>query len=293
MARIGFVGVGNMGGPMARNLIKAGHQVTAFDLVPAVLDGVVQAGAVRASSAAETARGADFVITMLPAGKHVREAWLGSGGLAKAIEPHAYLIDCSTIDVATTREVAATVSRPMLDAPVSGGVMGAEAGTLTFMVGGPEDAFTVCEPILKAMGRNILRCGDVGAGQAAKLCNNMTLAATMIVTCEAFVMAEKLGLSHDALFKVLSTSSAQSWAVSTYCPVPGPVPTSPANRDYKPGFAAALMTKDLGLAQEAAAGVGVNAEVGGHALQLYKKFLDQGGGDTDFSGIIAMIRGGK
>ena len=293
MARIGFVGVGNMGGPMARNLIKAGHQVTAFDLVPAALDGVVQAGATRAASAAETAKGADFVITMLPAGKHVREAWLGSGGLAKAIEPHAYLIDCSTIDVATTREVAATVSRPMLDAPVSGGVMGAEAGTLTFMVGGPEDAFTVCEPILKAMGRNILRCGDVGAGQAAKLCNNMTLAATMIVTCEAFVMAEKLGLSHDALFKVLSTSSAQSWAVSTYCPVPGPVPTSPANRDYKPGFAAALMTKDLGLAQEAAAGVGVNAEVGGHALQLYKKFLDQGGGDTDFSGIIAMIRGGK
>jgi len=293
MARIGFVGVGNMGGPMACNLIKAGHQVTAFDLVPAALDGVVQAGATRAASAAETAKGADFVITMLPAGKHVREAWLGSGGLAKAIEPHAYLIDCSTIDVATTREVAATVSRPMLDAPVSGGVMGAEAGTLTFMVGGPEDAFTVCEPILKAMGRNILRCGDVGAGQAAKLCNNMTLAATMIVTCEAFVMAEKLGLSHDALFKVLSTSSAQSWAVSTYCPVPGPVPTSPANRDYKPGFAAALMTKDLGLAQEAAAGVGVNAEVGGHALQLYKKFLDQGGGDTDFSGIIAMIRGGK
>ena len=293
MARIGFVGVGNMGGPMARNLIKAGHQVTAFDLVPAALDGVVQAGAVGASSAAETARGADFVITMLPAGKHVREAWLGSGGLAKAIEPHAYLIDCSTIDVATTREVAATVLRPMLDAPVSGGVMGAEAGTLTFMVGGPVDAFAVCEPILKAMGRNILRCGDVGAGQAAKLCNNMTLAATMIVTCEAFVMAEKLGLSHDALFKVLSTSSAQSWAVSTYCPVPGPVPTSPANRDYKPGFAAALMTKDLGLAQEAAAGVGVNAAVGGHALQLYKKFLDQGGGDTDFSGIIAMIRGGK
>ena len=171
--------------------------------------------------------------------------------------------------------------------------MGAEAGTLTFMVGGPEDAFAVCEPILKAMGRNILRCGDVGAGQAAKLCNNMTLAATMIVTCEAFVMAEKLGLSHDALFKVLSTSSAQSWAVSTYCPVPGPVPTSPANRDYKPGFAAALMTKDLGLAQEAAAGVGANAEVGAHALALYRKFMEQGGGDTDFSGIIKMIRGGK
>lgn len=293
MARIGFVGVGNMGGPMARNLMKAGHQVTAYDLVPAALDAVVQAGATRAASAAETAKGADFVITMLPAGQHVREAWLGSGGLAAAIEPHAILIDCSTIDVATTRAVAAAVSRPMLDAPVSGGVMGAEAGTLTFMVGGTEESFAQAQPILKAMGRNVLRCGEIGAGQAAKLCNNMTLAATMIVTCEAFVMAEKLGLTHQALFDVLSTSSAQSWAVSTYCPVPGPVPTSPANREYKPGFAAALMTKDLGLAQEAAAGVGVNAEVGAHALQLYKKFLDQGGAGTDFSGIIAMIRGGK
>lgn len=293
MARIGFIGVGNMGGPMARNLMKAGHQVTAFDIIPAALDAVVQSGAARAASAAEAAKGADFVITMLPAGKHVRDAWLGAGGIAKAIAPHAHLIDCSTIDVATAREVAAAVSRPMLDAPVSGGVMGAEAGTLTFMVGGPEDAFSTCEPILKAMGRNILRCGDTGAGQAAKLCNNMTLAATMIVTCEAFVMAEKLGLSHDALFKVLSTSSAQSWAVTTYCPVPGPVPTSPANRDYKPGFAAALMAKDLGLAQEAAAGVGANAEVGAHALALYKKFLEQGGGETDFSGIITMIRGGK
>lgn len=293
MARIGFVGVGNMGGPMARNLMKAGHQVGAFDLSAAALDAVVKAGATRAATAAETAKGADFVITMLPAGKHVREAWLGSGGLAKAIEPRSHLIDCSTIDVATAREVAAAVSRPMLDAPVSGGVMGAEAGTLTFMVGGTAEAFATCEPILKAMGRNILRCGDVGAGQAAKLCNNMTLAATMIVTCEAFVLAEKLGLSHDALFKVLSTSSAQSWAVSTYCPVPGPVPTSPANRDYKPGFAAALMAKDLGLAQEAAAGAGANAEVGAHALTLYKKFLEQGGGETDFSGIITMIRGGK
>ncbi len=293
MARIGFVGVGNMGGPMARNLMKAGHQVAAYDLVPAALDAVVQAGATRAASAAETAGGADFVITMLPAGRHVREAWLGSGGLAKAIGPQAHLIDCSTIDVATAREVAAAVSRPMLDAPVSGGVMGAEAGTLTFMVGGAADAFATCEPILKAMGRNILRCGDVGAGQAAKLCNNMTLAATMIVTCEAFVLAEKLGLSHKALFDVLSTSSAQSWAVSTYCPVPGPVPTSPANRDYRPGFAAALMAKDLGLAQEAAAGVGANAEVGAHALALYRKFLEQGGGETDFSGIIQMIRGGR
>ncbi|HYF06663.1 MAG TPA: 3-hydroxyisobutyrate dehydrogenase, partial [Acetobacteraceae bacterium] len=231
MARIGFAGVGNMGGPMARNLLKAGHQVTAFDLVPAALEAVVQAGATRAARAAETARGAEFVITMLPAGQHVRDAWIGAGGLAAACGPDAILIDCSTIDVATAREVAAAAGRPMLDAPVSGGVMGAEAATLTFMVGGPAEAFAKAEAVLKSMGRNVLLCGESGAGQAAKVCNNMTLAATMIVTCEAFVLAEKLGLSHQALFEVMKNSSGQSWALTTYCPVPGPVPTSPANRD--------------------------------------------------------------
>ncbi len=291
MARIGFVGLGNMGGPMARNLLKAGHQVSAFDIVPAALDRVAEAGATRAGSAAEAARGAEFVITMLPAGQHVRDAWLGAGGMAAASDPGAVLIDCSTIDVATAREVAAAAGRPMLDAPVSGGVMGAEAGTLTFMVGGPDDAFARAEPILKAMGRTVVHCGGAGDGQAAKVCNNMMLAATMIVTCEAFILAEKLGLSHQALFDVASKSSGQSWSLTTYCPVPGPVPGSPANRDYKPGFAAALMAKDLGLAQEAAKAAGAQTPLGAHALDLYRRFLAEGGAEADFSGIIRMLRG--
>ncbi len=291
MARIGFVGVGNMGGPMVRNLVKAGHRVAAFDIVPAALARAAEAGATAAGSAAEAARGAAFVLTMLPAGTHVRDAWLGAGGMAAASDAGAVLIDCSTIDVATAREVAAAVGRPMLDAPVSGGVMGAEAATLTFMVGGPADAFARAEPVLRAMGRTVLRCGEAGAGQAAKACNNMVLAATMIVTCEAFALAEKLGLSHQALFDVMSKSSGQSWSLTTYCPVPGPVPTSPANRDYRPGFAAALMAKDLGLSQQAAKGAGVATPLGAQALALYRRFLEQGGGDADFSGIIRMLRG--
>ena len=292
MARIGFVGLGNMGGPMARNLLKAGHAVAAFDIVPAAMEPVVAAGAKRAASAAEAARGAEFVITMLPAGRHVRDAWVGAGGMAAASDPGAVLIDCSTIDVATAREVAAKAGRPMLDAPVSGGVMGAEAGTLTFMVGGPEDAFARAEPIMKAMGRTVVHCGASGAGQVAKACNNMMLAATMIVTAEAFLLAEKLGLSHQALFDVASKSSGQSWSLTSYCPVPGPVPASPANRDYRPGFAAALMLKDLGLSQEAAASVGLETPIGAKALELYRRFVDQGGGEVDFSGIIRMLRGG-
>jgi 3-hydroxyisobutyrate dehydrogenase len=292
MARIGFVGLGNMGGPMARNLARAGHAVTGFDIVPEALARAAAAGVAPAGSAAEAARGAEFVITMLPAGEHVRDAWLGRGGMAAASDPGAVLVDCSTIDVATAREVAAAAGRPMLDAPVSGGVMGAEAATLTFMVGGPAGAFARAEPILKAMGRNVLHCGDAGAGQAAKTCNNMVLAATMIVTCEAFVLAERLGLSHRALFDVMSKSSGQSWSLTTYCPVPGPVPASPANRDYRPGFAAALMAKDLSLAQEAARAAGVETPLGAEALALYRRFLEQGGGEADFSGIIRMLRGG-
>lgn len=291
MARIGFVGLGNMGGPMARNLLKAGHQVTAFDIVPAALDAAAQAGAARAASAAETARGAEFVVTMLPAGKHVRDAWLGAGAMAQAAEANAVLIDCSTIDVATAREVAASAGRPFLDAPVSGGVMGAEAGTLTFMVGGPDEGFARAEPILQAMGRAVVHCGESGAGQITKICNNMMLAATMIVTSEAFVMAEKLGLSKQVLFDVASKSTSQSWALNSYCPVPGPVPASPANRDYKPGFAAALMLKDLGLAQAAAKDAGVETPIGAHALALYERFVAKGGGELDFSGIIKLIRG--
>ena len=290
MARIGFVGLGNMGGPMALNLLKAGHQVAVFDLVPAALQALAAAGATPATSAAETARGADFVLTMLPAGPHVRDAWLGAGGLAAAAEPGAILLDCSTIDVATAREVAAAAGRPMLDAPVSGGVMGAENATLTFMVGGTDDAFATARPILEAMGRTVVHCGASGAGQAAKACNNMLLAVSMIGTCEAFILAEKLGLSHQALFDVASKSSGQCWALTTYCPVPGPVPGSPANRDYQPGFAAALMLKDLGLAQAAAGEVGAVTPLGARALELYREFAALHG-LTDFSGIIHQLRG--
>jgi 3-hydroxyisobutyrate dehydrogenase len=290
MARIGFVGLGNMGGPMARNLVKAGHAVAVHDIVPALVTRCVEAGATAAGSAAEAAQGAELVITMLPAGQHVRDAWLGSGGMAAASAPSAVLVDCSTIDVATAREVAAGVGRPFLDAPVSGGVMGAEAGTLTFMVGGPDSAFHCAEPILKQMGRAAIHCGGAGGGQAAKACNNMVLAATMIATCEAFVLAEKLGLTHQALFDVVSKSSGQSWSLTSYCPVPGPVPGSPANRDYVPGFAAALMLKDLGLAAEAAAQTGAATPVGARALELYRAYVEGGAGGSDFSGIIRMLR---
>jgi 3-hydroxyisobutyrate dehydrogenase len=288
VARIGFVGLGNMGAPMARNLVKAGHTVAVFDLSAEAMGRVE--GALAASDAANAAKGAEFVITMLPAGKHVRDAWLGEGGIAAAAAQQAVLLDCSTIDVATAREVAAAADRPFLDAPVSGGVMGAEAGTLTFMVGGPADGFVRAEPILRAMGRTVVHCGNAGAGQAAKACNNMLLAISMIGTCEAFVLGEKLGLSHEALFEVASKSSGQCWSLTTYCPVPGPVPGSPANRDYKPGFAASLMVKDLGLAQEAASATGAATPMGARALELYRRFLDEGGEEADFSGIIRMLR---
>ncbi|WP_270939061.1 3-hydroxyisobutyrate dehydrogenase [Falsiroseomonas oryzae] len=291
MARIGFVGLGNMGGPMARNLVKAGHAVAVFDTVPDLVARCAAAGAAPVGSAADAARDADLVFTMLPAGQHVRDAWLGGGRMAAASRPDAVLVDCSTIDVAAAREVAAASGRAFLDAPVSGGVMGAEGATLTFMVGGPQPAFAQAEPILKQMGRAAIHCGEAGAGQAAKACNNMILAATMIVTCEAFVLAEKLGLSHQALFDVASKSSGQSWSLTTYCPVPGPVPGSPANRDYAPGFSAALMAKDLGLAAQAAAETGAATPMGAKALELYQAFLEAGGGGTDFSGIIRMLRG--
>ncbi|WP_245214290.1 3-hydroxyisobutyrate dehydrogenase [Pararoseomonas indoligenes] len=289
VARIGFVGLGNMGAPMARNLAKAGHEVAVFDLSVEAMGRVEEAR--RASSAADAARGAGFVITMLPAGRHVREAWLGEGGMAAAAERDAVLLDCSTIDVGTARGVAEACAQSFLDAPVSGGVMGAEAGTLTFMVGGPQEAFRRAEPVLGAMGRTVVHCGDAGAGQAAKACNNMLLAISMIGTCEAFVLAEKLGLSHEALFEVASKSSGQCWSLTTYCPVPGPVPSSPANRDYRPGFAAALMVKDVGLSQQAASEAGLETPMGAKALDLYRRFVEAGGGETDFSGIIRMLRG--
>lgn len=287
MARIGFVGLGNMGLPMARNLVRAGHQVAGYDLSAAAMDAAAEAGVNRAQSAADAARGAGFVITMLPAGAHVRDAWLGAGGMVAAVAPDAVLLDCSTIDVATAREVAQ--GRPMLDAPVSGGTMGADNATLTFMVGGDADAFARARPILEAMGRSVVHCGAAGAGQAAKMCNNMLLAISMIGTCEAFTLAEKLGLSHAALFEVASQSSGQCWSLTTYCPVPGPVPGSPANRDYAPGFATALMLKDLGLSQQEAGG---STPLGAAALALYERFAAEGGAARDFSGIIEMLRRG-
>jgi 3-hydroxyisobutyrate dehydrogenase len=292
MARIGFVGLGRMGAPMARNLVRAGHQVVVFDIVPAAVEALVAAGATAAFSSAAAARDADVVVTMLPAGEHVRDAWLGQGGLAEAARADALLIDCSTIDVATAREVAAAAGRPFLDAPVSGGVMGAEAGTLTFMVGGSAEAVARARPVLEAMGRTIVHCGEAGAGQVAKLCNNMMLAATMAVTGEAFVMAERLGLPAQALYDVCSKSTAMSWALNSYCPVAGPVPASPANRGFAPGFTAALMRKDLALAQQAAKDAGVATPVGALALSLYDRLAEGGAAEKDFSAIITLVREG-
>jgi 3-hydroxyisobutyrate dehydrogenase len=292
MARIGFIGLGNMGLPMAGNLVKAGHQVLGFDLVGSNVEKAVARKVEKAASAVAVVKDADCVITMLPAGRHVIDVW--GSGILTAAKPGTIFIDCSTIDVASARaahEMAAKAGMLSLDAPVSGGVGGAEAATLTLMVGGTKAAFAKGQPILAGAGKKIVHCGDAGAGQSAKICNNMMLAITMIGTCEAFNLATKLGLSHDALFDVASTSSGQSWAVTTYCPVPGPVPTSPANNGYKPGFAAALMQKDLGLAQEAARSAGASTPMGAAASQLYNLFVSQGHAGDDFSGIINMIRG--
>lgn len=294
MASIGFIGLGNMGGPMARNLMKAGHKLKAFDLAPAALDAAAKAGASLAKSAAEAAKGVEIVITMLPAAQHVRQVYTAEGGVIGAVSPGTLLIDSSTIDVDTARAVAAAAKARglmMLDAPVSGGTGGAEAGTLTFMVGGEDAAFVRAEPILKTMGKTIVHAGASGAGQAAKICNNMILGASMIVVGEAFALAEKLGLDKQKLFDISSKSSGQCWSMTTYCPVPGPVPTSPANRDYKPGFTADMMLKDLKLAQQAAQSAGATTPIGAAAAALYGLFCAAGNGAVDFSGIYKLIRG--
>jgi 3-hydroxyisobutyrate dehydrogenase len=292
MARIGFIGLGNMGVPMAGNLVKAGHTVKGFDLVTANLAKAEARGVAKAASAAEAAKDAKVVITMLPAGKDTLAVW--SGGMLKAAAPGTLIVDSSTIDVASARaahKLAADARLPSLDAPVSGGVGGAEAATLTFMCGGAKEAFDRAKPILEAMGKRIVHCGDNGAGQAAKICNNMMLAVSMIGVSEAFVLAEKLGLSHQALFDVASASSGQCWALTSYCPVPGLVPTSPANNDYKAGFSSALMLKDLKLAQEAASAAGATTPLGAAAAQIYGLHNAWDEGATDFSGIIHLIRG--
>lgn len=293
MTNIGFIGVGNMGGPMVRNLLKAGHTARAFDLSAAALKSATDAGASAARSVKEAASDAEVIITMLPAGTHVRTVYLHDG-ILEAAKKGALLIDSSTIDMDSARAVhtlAEQAGFDFLDAPVSGGVGGAEAGTLTFMCGGSEKAFSRAEPILQKMGKRVVLAGGAGAGQAAKICNNMLLAISMIGTCEAFVLAEKLGLDPQKLFDIASTSSGQCWSLTTYCPVPGPVPTAPSNRDYAGGFATALMLKDLKLAQTAAQSSGATTPLGAEAAQLYSLFASKGHNNLDFSGIIRMLRG--
>ena len=294
MTKIGFIGLGNMGLPMAQNLLKAGHAVQGFDMSRKQVDALAASGGQAAASAKAAASGVEVVITMLPAGQHVREVYLGDSGVLSVAGAGTLLIDSSTIDVETARAVAAVAENkglPMLDAPVSGGVGGAQAGTLTFMVGGGDAAFARGKPILETMGKTIVHAGGAGNGQAAKICNNMILGVSMIAVSEAFVLAEKLGLDAQKLFDISSKSSGQCWSLTTYCPVPGPVPTSPANRDYQAGFTAAMMLKDLNLAQDAAKATGAETPLGADAATIYRRFVEAGEGPRDFSGVIRLIRG--
>src|SRR5690348_1321086 len=293
MAAIGFIGLGNMGAPMAANLVKAGHQVTGFDIVPGAAEALAIKGGRATASAAEAAAASEIVITMLPAGPQVRSVYLGEGGVLAHARNGALLIDCSTIDVETARAVAtaaADAGFDMLDAPVSGGVAGAEAASLTFMVGGAAETFARAHPVLAAMGRTIVHAGPAGNGQAAKICNNMILGVSMIAVCEAFALAERLGVSAQTLFDIAAKSSGQCWAMTSYCPVPGPVPSSPANREYAPGFTAAMMLKDLRLAQQAAGATATATPLGAAAANLYQLSVDAGADGLDFSSIFRLIR---
>ncbi|MEW1632755.1 3-hydroxyisobutyrate dehydrogenase [Streptomyces sp. NPDC093801] len=289
---VAFIGLGHMGGPMAANLVKAGHRVLGFDLVPELLATAAAHGVEPAPSAVGAVADAEVVITMLPAGHHVLALYRELGVLAAA-RPGTLFVDCSTIDVSDARaahEAAAAAGHRALDAPVSGGVVGAEAATLTFMAGGGPEEFAAAEPLLDAMGKKAVHCGTAGAGQAAKICNNMILAVSMIGVSEAFVLAESLGLDHQALYDVASTASGQCWALTVNCPVPGPVPASPANREYRPGFAAPLMAKDLGLAANALRAGGVDAPLGLKAAELYAAFAAGDGAELDFSAIVRTLR---
>ena len=294
MATVGFIGLGNMGGPMAANLVKAGHRVQGFDVMEANLAKAREAGIEASASAVAAVAEADVVVTMLPAGAHVRDVYTGEGGILARARPGTLLIDSSTIDVASARAVnaaATAAGHAMVDAPVSGGVGGAAAGTLTFMVGGAEETFARAEPILSVMGKTIVHAGGPGTGQAAKICNNLLLGISMIGVGEAFALAEKLGLDAQKLFDISSKSSGQCWSLTSYCPVPGPVPASPANRDYAPGFAASMMLKDLMLAVDAAQTSGAALPLGAEAAMLYRLFCNAGNEGVDFSGIIRMLRG--
>jgi 3-hydroxyisobutyrate dehydrogenase len=290
MARIAFIGLGHMGGGMAPNLAKAGHEVRAFDLVAEAVAKAKQGGCTAAGSAAEAVKEADVVITMLPASKHVRAVF--HDDVAPNAKKGALLIDCSTIDVASAREVGEGLIKlgfDFVDAPVSGGIAAAAGGSLTFMVGGTDEAFEKARPILEPMAKAVIHAGALGAGQAAKICNNMILGATMIVTCEGFALAKKLGLDLQTFFDISSKASGQSWSMTSYAPVPGVGPDTPADHDYEGGFAAALMLKDLKLAMEAAKQAGAYTPIGGEAEELFQRFVDRGGGNKDFSGIIKMI----
>jgi 3-hydroxyisobutyrate dehydrogenase len=294
MAKIGFIGLGNMGLPMAQNLVKAGHPVCGYDVNGGALDKFAAAGGIAVRSLDVASMGVDLVITMLPAREQVREVYLGQGGVLASAAAGTLLIDCSTVDVETARAVAAAArvnELDMLDAPVSGGVAGAQAGTLTFMVGGGDRPFERAKPVLEAMGKSIILAGSAGSGQAAKICNNMILGISMIAVSEAFVLADKLGLDPLKLFEISSQSSGQCWSMTSYCPVPGPVPASPANFGYQPGFTAAMMLKDLKLAQDAARLTRAVSPLGAGAAAIYQRFVEDGGEAVDFSGIIRFLRG--
>jgi 3-hydroxyisobutyrate dehydrogenase len=295
MAKIGFIGLGNMGGPMAANLVKAGHEVIGYDLNNASLITFSDNGGHVATSAAEAAHGADVVITMLPAGEHVREVFLNQGGLIEVTQKASpLLIDCSTIDVDSARIVASAAEEAglaMLDAPVSGGTIGALNATLTFMVGGSDAAFAWGKPILEAMGKNIFHAGGPGAGQAVKICNNMMLAINMVGVSEGFILAQKLGLDWSKLHAICSTATANSWALSSYCPAPGTVATAPSSRDYAPGFMTALMVKDVKLSQAAAEATGAPTPLAAKALAFYQQVVDAGDGAKDFSVVFRWLAG--
>ena len=290
MSNIGFIGLGNMGGPMAANLVKSGERVLGFDVVEALRQASARDGVQIVATARGCVENADVVISMLPAGEHVLSVW---NDILPVANQGALFIDCSTIDVASARKAHASAAErgvATLDAPVSGGVGGAKAATLTFMVGGSHAAFTRGRPVLERMGKRVVHCGEAGNGQVAKICNNMILGISMIAVSEAFVLGEKLGLSHQALFDVASASSGQCWSLTSYCPVPGPVPASPANNEYKPGFAAALMLKDLKLAKEAARSVKAKTALGAQAADIYEHFAQEGHSGMDFSAIIKLVR---
>jgi len=293
MPSIGFIGVGHMGNPMVRNLIKAGNHVTVFDPNTDNAKAAVGAGAKQAASLVELSATNEIIVSMLPSGRELKVAYLDNDGIVAHAKAGALLIDCSTTDVDSARAVADAAKKRglrFIDSPVSGGVAGAEAGTLTFMAGGEDEAVEMAKPILLAMGKNVVHTGASGSGQAAKICNNLILGISMIGVSEAFVLAEHLGLSPDKLFAVSSTSSGQCWSLTSYCPVPGPVPAAPSNREYAPGFAAKMMLKDLRLATDAAEKHKQAIELGDLAKRLYERFVQEGSGDLDFSAIIKAVR---